>query len=102
MERLTKHLHPLPRPEARLRDAYALWEVHPTVVQELLGHANVTLDTYPHVLPKMQGQAAEQMDETAAQQRCVPQAGAGAIGTLERIDDDSKIQSNVSCGFVHC
>jgi integrase len=39
-------------------------KIHPKVVQELLGHANVTitLDTYSHVLPNMQGQAAEQMD----------------------------------------
>jgi len=39
-------------------------KVHPKVVQELLGHANVTvtLDTYSHVLPNMQGQAAETMD----------------------------------------
>ena len=39
-------------------------EIHPKVVQELLGHANVTvtLDTYSHVLPNMQGQAAEKMD----------------------------------------
>jgi integrase len=39
-------------------------QIHPKGVQELLGHANVTvtLDTYSHVLPNMQGQAAEQMD----------------------------------------
>jgi integrase len=32
-------------------------KIHPKVVQELLGHANVTitLDTYSHVLPNMQG-----------------------------------------------
>jgi integrase len=34
------------------------------VVQELLGHANVTvtLNTYSHVLPNLQSQAAEKMD----------------------------------------
>jgi len=37
-------------------------KVHQKVVQELLGHANVTLDTYSHVLPYMQGQATEMMD----------------------------------------
>ena len=39
-------------------------KIHPKVVQELLGHANVTvtLDTYSHVLPNMQGQATEMMD----------------------------------------
>jgi integrase len=33
------------------------------VVQELLGHANVTvtLNTYSHVLPNLQSQAAEKM-----------------------------------------
>lgn len=38
--------------------------IHPKVVQELLGHANVTitLDTYSHVLPNMQGEAAGKMD----------------------------------------
>jgi integrase len=34
------------------------------VVQELLGHASVTvtLDTYSHVLPNMQDEAAGRMD----------------------------------------
>jgi integrase len=38
--------------------------VHPKVVQELLGHASITLtlDTYSHVLPNMQGAAADKMD----------------------------------------
>jgi len=35
--------------------------VHPKIVQERLGHANIriTLDTYSHVLPDMQESAAE-------------------------------------------
>jgi integrase len=39
-------------------------KIHPKVVQELLGHANVTvtLDTYSHVLPSMQSQANEKID----------------------------------------
>jgi integrase len=39
--------------------------VHPKIVQERLGHAsiNLTLDTYTHVLPHMQGDAAEIMDK---------------------------------------
>jgi integrase len=39
--------------------------VHPKVVQELLGHSSisVTLDTYSHVLPNMQGPAADAMDD---------------------------------------
>lgn len=38
--------------------------VHPKVVQERLGHANVgvTLDTYSHVLPNMQRDAADALD----------------------------------------
>jgi integrase len=37
---------------------------NPKVVSERLGHANVhiTLDTYSHVLPNMQKQAAEKLD----------------------------------------
>jgi integrase len=39
--------------------------VHPKYVQELLGHASIalTLDTYSHVLPGMDGAAASAMDE---------------------------------------
>jgi integrase len=38
--------------------------VHPKVVQERLGHSrvDVTLDTYSHVLPSMQRDAADQLD----------------------------------------
>jgi integrase len=38
--------------------------VRPKVVQERLGHANVgiTLDIYSHVVPHMQGDAAERID----------------------------------------
>ena len=40
--------------------------VHPKVVSERLGHSTIaiTLDTYSHVLPDMQRDAAEKMDET--------------------------------------
>ncbi len=39
--------------------------VHPKIVSERLGHANVgiTLDTYSHVLPSMQEEAARAFDE---------------------------------------
>jgi integrase len=39
--------------------------VHLKIVQELLGHANIsqTMDTYAHVLPNMQGEAATAMQE---------------------------------------
>ena len=38
--------------------------VHPKVVQERLGHASIstTMDTYSHVLPSLQADAAERMD----------------------------------------
>jgi integrase len=38
---------------------------HPKIVQERLGHSNIslTMDTYSHVLPSMQEEAAEKMDE---------------------------------------
>jgi integrase len=42
------------------------WDVHPKLVQELLGHATIamTLDTYSHYLPSMGDQAASAMGET--------------------------------------
>jgi len=38
---------------------------HPKIVQERLGHSSIslTMDTYSHVLPSMQEEAAEKMDE---------------------------------------
>ncbi len=38
--------------------------VHPEIVQELLGHATIaiTLDTYSHMLPNMQGEAVSAME----------------------------------------
>lgn len=40
-------------------------EINPKVVQERLGHSDIslTLNTYSHVLPSMQEEAAEKMDE---------------------------------------
>jgi integrase len=39
--------------------------IHPKVVQERLGHSRIslTLDTYSHVLPSMQAEAAERLDQ---------------------------------------
>jgi integrase len=39
--------------------------VHPKIVSERLGHASIgiTLDTYSHVLPSMQHEAAQAFDE---------------------------------------
>jgi integrase len=38
--------------------------IHPKVVSERLGHAtiNITLDTYTHILPSMQAEAADAID----------------------------------------
>ena len=38
--------------------------IHPKVVQERLGHATIamTMDTYSHVLPSMQKEAAAKID----------------------------------------
>jgi integrase len=52
-----------------LRHAHAtllfLQGVHPKIVSERLGHASIgiTLDTYSHVLPSLQSQAAEAFDQ---------------------------------------
>jgi integrase len=42
--------------------------VHPKIVQERLGHSqiSVTLDTYSHVLPTMQLEAASRLDQLLA------------------------------------
>lgn len=39
--------------------------IHPKVVQETLGHSNITLTlgTYSHVLPSLQSEAADKLDE---------------------------------------
>ena len=39
--------------------------VHPKIVQERLGHSDIalTLNTYSHVLPTMQNEAAAKLDE---------------------------------------
>lgn len=47
----------------------------PKVVQERLGHSqiSVTLDTYSHVLPSMQREAAEKAERLVlGRGRCVP------------------------------
>ncbi|MEE8346998.1 MAG: tyrosine-type recombinase/integrase [Dehalococcoidia bacterium] len=38
--------------------------VHPKIVQERLGHSSIstTMDTYSHVLPSLQADAAERME----------------------------------------
>lgn len=45
--------------------------IHPKVVQEILGHSSIaiTLDVYSHVLPTMQREAKEAMDEILRRRR---------------------------------
>ena len=54
---------PVARFAARLGDTGASAGVHPKVVQERLGHANIsiTLDTYSHVTASLHTEAAEQV-----------------------------------------
>ena len=44
--------------------------IHPKVVSERLGHANIsiTLDTYSHAIPAMQEEAAERIAELVSGQ----------------------------------
>ncbi|GHO44110.1 tyrosine-type recombinase/integrase [Ktedonospora formicarum] len=39
--------------------------VHPKIVQEILGHSEIgmTLNTYSHILPTMQKEAMEKLDD---------------------------------------
>ncbi len=50
--------------------------VHPKVVSERLGHATVgiTLDTYSHVLPHLQEEAARKIDALLARSGRVPKS----------------------------
>ena len=53
--------------------------VHPRVVMETLGHSQVslTLDTYSHVLPGLQAEAAKRMDDAiGCQIGCQDESGA--------------------------
>ena len=57
---------------SRQREAQGHCELfeHPKVVQEMLGHASITLtlDTYSHVLPGMQEESAAQLDRLLGEQ----------------------------------
>jgi integrase len=62
-----------------LRHTFATLQLkgtHPKVVQEMLGHANVseTMDTYSRVLPNMQETAvSKRKDGKASEEHCVGQ-----------------------------
>lgn len=71
-----------------LRHAHAslmlIQGIHPKVVSERLGHASIgiTLDTYSHVLPSMQSEAAEAFDQLfpTASTDLSTDAATGAVG----------------------
>jgi integrase len=53
--------------------------VHPKIVQERLGHSQIsmTLDTYSHVLPTMQREAANKLDSILSTDNAEPVAAVG-------------------------
>ncbi|HET8631574.1 MAG TPA: site-specific integrase [Thermomicrobiales bacterium] len=53
--------------------------VHPKVVQEILGHSQIsmTLDIYSHLLPNAQREAAERMNDVFADDQCEPPTKRG-------------------------
>ena len=55
-------------PASTIATLLPLQGVHPKVVQERLGHANIgmTLDTYSHVLPRLGQEAAAKLDALLA------------------------------------
>ena len=52
--------------------------IHPKVVQERLGHASIqiTLDTYSHVAPTLQADAADRFDQLGC---------TAPVGDIERM-----------------
>ena len=55
--------------------------VHPKIVSDRLGHSSIklTLDTYSHVLPAMQREAADKVDDLFRRQRRRPQPLDGEV-----------------------
>jgi integrase len=62
--------------------------IHPKVVSERLGHANITitLDTYSHVLPNMQQEAISKLEELLAV-KPVATALMVHLGETERVSN---------------
>lgn len=61
--------------------------IHPKIVSERLGHASIgiTLDTYSHVLPSMQSEAANAFDSLFA----APTATAATTSVDRRLSASS-------------
>lgn len=60
--------------------------IHPKVVAERLGHSRITttLDTYSHVLPNIQAEAADVLEQTLALETISSTEGRKTGGTLPR------------------
>lgn len=67
-------------------------DVHPKVVQERLGHSDIalTLNTYSHVLPDIQEEAAEKLDQLLA-----PVKSSAQSKTTESKDDAEHIHIEI-------
>ena len=67
-------------------------DVHPKVVQERLGHSDIslTLNTYSHVLPNIQEEAAEKLDQLLA-----PMKSRALSETVESGDDAEYIHIEI-------
>ena len=66
MGQAKRFVGPTRKPRLLLRRILLMAGKHPKYVQELLGHASISisLDTYSHVIEGMDGGLADAMDET--------------------------------------
>ena len=69
--------------------------MHPKIVSERLGHANVsiTLDTYSHVLPGLQEAAAERFDQLFESGQ---QSEVGGLNVSKMLAEKEEIDSRPS------
>jgi hypothetical protein len=68
--------------------------VHPRVVMDTLGHSQIslTLDTYSHVLPSLQAEAARQMDlAIGCQTGCQNPEGTSAQADESQIASEREV-----------
>jgi integrase len=71
--------------------------VHPRVVMDTLGHSQIslTLDTYSHVLPSLQAEAARQMDRAiGCQIGCQNPEGTPAEAAESQITSEKVVSLN--------
>jgi hypothetical protein len=66
--------------------------VHPKVVQEILGHAQIsmTMDTYSHMLPTMQREAMEGLDNLFGKERAMAYTPQPGDWRVEEVEDDGR------------